>query len=103
MPSQDRGQPIEERSNECVHSRAIAANHLVLLRWAPKGAGLRDVRGGVRFFSMTTPNKLALVAACAGDPARASMLDALVDGRAFTAGELSSVARITPLVGALDE
>jgi DNA-binding transcriptional ArsR family regulator len=45
---------------------------------------------------MTATNKLAVVAACAGDPARASMLNALVDGRAFTAGELSSVARITP-------
>lgn len=45
---------------------------------------------------MTASNKLAVVAACAGDPARASMLNALVDGRAFTAGELSSVARITP-------
>lgn len=41
-------------------------------------------------------NKLAVVAACAGDPARASMLNALVDGRAFTAGELSSLAQITP-------
>lgn len=45
---------------------------------------------------MAATNKLAAVAACAGDPARASMLNALVDGRAFTAGELSSVARITP-------
>jgi DNA-binding transcriptional ArsR family regulator len=40
--------------------------------------------------------KLAIVAACAGDPARASMLQLLVDGRAFTAGELSSVAGVTP-------
>jgi DNA-binding transcriptional ArsR family regulator len=39
--------------------------------------------------------KLAIVAACAGDPARASMLQLLVDGRAFTAGELSSVAGVT--------
>lgn len=45
---------------------------------------------------MTATNKLAIIAACAGDPARASMLNALVDGRAFTAGELSSVARVTP-------
>lgn len=45
---------------------------------------------------MTATNKLAVVAACAGDPARASMLNALVDGRAFTAGELSSVAGVTP-------
>ena len=39
--------------------------------------------------------KLAIVAACAGDPARASMLQLLVDGRAFTAGELSSTAGVT--------
>ena len=45
---------------------------------------------------MAATNKLAIVAACAGDPARASMLNALVDGRAFTAGELSLVAGITP-------
>jgi DNA-binding transcriptional ArsR family regulator len=38
---------------------------------------------------------LAIVAACAGDPARASMLQLLADGRAFTAGELSSVAGVT--------
>ena len=45
---------------------------------------------------MTASNKLAMVAACAGDPTRASMLSVLADGRAFTAGELSAVARITP-------
>ncbi len=45
---------------------------------------------------MTASNKLAIVAACAGDPARASMLNVLADGRAFTAGELSAVARVTP-------
>lgn len=48
------------------------------------------------FRGMTASNKLAMVAACAGDPARASMLSMLADGRAFTAGELSAVARITP-------
>lgn len=45
---------------------------------------------------MTASNTLAIVAACAGDPARASMLSILADGRAFTAGELSAVARVTP-------
>jgi DNA-binding transcriptional ArsR family regulator len=44
---------------------------------------------------MTTNAQLAAVAACAGDPARASMLMTLVDGRAFTAGELSAVAGVT--------
>lgn len=45
---------------------------------------------------MTGASQLAIVAACAGDPARASMLSTLMDGRAFTAGELSAVAGVTP-------
>ena len=45
---------------------------------------------------MTASNTLAIVAACAGDPARASMLSVLADGRAFTAGELSAAAHVTP-------
>lgn len=36
------------------------------------------------------------VAALAGDPARASMLHALMDGRALTASELAAAAGITP-------
>jgi DNA-binding transcriptional ArsR family regulator len=38
----------------------------------------------------------AEVAALAGDPARAAMLHALMDGRALTASELARVAGITP-------
>jgi DNA-binding transcriptional ArsR family regulator len=38
----------------------------------------------------------AQVAALAGDPARAGMLHALMDGRALTASELARVANITP-------
>jgi DNA-binding transcriptional ArsR family regulator len=38
----------------------------------------------------------AQVASLAGDPARAGMLHALMDGRALTASELAQVARITP-------
>src|SRR5438105_8400149 len=38
----------------------------------------------------------AQVAALAGDPARAAMLHALMDGRALTASELARVAGITP-------
>lgn len=45
---------------------------------------------------MTAHNQLAIVAACAGDPARANMLSLLMDGRAFTAGELSAAANIMP-------
>jgi DNA-binding transcriptional ArsR family regulator len=36
------------------------------------------------------------IAAAAGDPARARMLHALMDGRALTAGELARAASITP-------
>ena len=39
---------------------------------------------------------LPKVAALAGDPARAGMLHALMDGRALTASELAHVAGITP-------
>ncbi len=45
---------------------------------------------------MSGHNQLAIVAACAGDPARANMLSLLMDGRAFTAGELSSAAHVMP-------
>ena len=38
----------------------------------------------------------AEVAALSGDPARASMLHALMDGRALTATELAKVAGMTP-------
>ena len=39
---------------------------------------------------------LAEIASLVGDPARATMLSALVDGRARTASELASAARVTP-------
>lgn len=45
---------------------------------------------------MTTNAKFAEVAALAGDPARAGMLHALMDGRALTATELARVAGIAP-------
>ncbi len=45
---------------------------------------------------MPTPNALAETAALIGDPARAAMLAALLDGRALTAGELAETAGITP-------
>lgn len=44
--------------------------------------------------SMTTAS-FAEIAALAGDPARAAMLHALMDGRALTASELAAVAGIT--------
>ena len=45
---------------------------------------------------MTTPVSLAEVAALVGDPARANMLCALLDGRALTAGELAYAASVSP-------
>jgi DNA-binding transcriptional ArsR family regulator len=45
---------------------------------------------------MLTGPKLAEVAALVGDPARANMLFALMDGRALTASELADAAHVTP-------
>lgn len=45
---------------------------------------------------MTSQARFAEIAALAGDPARASMLHALLDGRALTASELARTAGITP-------
>ena len=45
---------------------------------------------------MASNARFAEVASLAGDPARAGMLHALMDGRALTASELARVAGITP-------
>jgi DNA-binding transcriptional ArsR family regulator len=45
---------------------------------------------------MVTTTSMAEVAALVGEPARAAMLQALLDGRALTAGELAGVAGVTP-------
>ena len=45
---------------------------------------------------MTNNARFATVAALSGDPARAAMLHALMDGRALTASELARVAGIAP-------
>lgn len=45
---------------------------------------------------MSTPNRFAEIATLAGDPARAAMLHALMDGRALTASELARAAGVTP-------
>ena len=45
---------------------------------------------------MITGPIIAEIAALVGDPARATMVSALLDGRALTASELASAARITP-------
>lgn len=45
---------------------------------------------------MASTAKFAAIAALAGDPARAAMLQAMMDGRALTASELARAAGITP-------
>src|SRR3954447_24260198 len=45
---------------------------------------------------MTSNAIFAEIAALAGDPARAGMLHALMDGRALTASELARVAGVAP-------
>src|ERR1700694_1115063 len=45
---------------------------------------------------MITGYLIAEVAALVGEPARATMLSALLDGRALTATELAHSARVTP-------
>jgi DNA-binding transcriptional ArsR family regulator len=45
---------------------------------------------------MTTGPLIAEIAGLVGEPARATMLAALVDGRALTASELAFAARVTP-------
>ena len=45
---------------------------------------------------MSETNRIAATAALIGDPARANMLAALLDGRALTAKELAYTAHVTP-------
>lgn len=45
---------------------------------------------------MSSPAEMAAAAALVGDPARAAMLWALMDGRALSAGELACAAGVTP-------
>ncbi|WP_431285433.1 ArsR/SmtB family transcription factor [Humitalea sp. 24SJ18S-53] len=45
---------------------------------------------------MVTTSALATIAALVGDPTRANMLTALMDGRALTASELARAASVTP-------
>jgi DNA-binding transcriptional ArsR family regulator len=49
-----------------------------------------------RIFAMVSNARFAEVASLAGDPARAAMLHALMDGRALTASELARAASVTP-------
>src|SRR3954447_22545283 len=53
----------------------------------------REGKGGT---AMANNARFAEVAAVAGDPARAAMLHALMDGRALTAAELARGAGVLP-------
>ena len=56
----------------------------------------RKLAATERLPAMPSNTRFTEVASLAGDPARAGMLHALMDGRALTATELSRVAGITP-------
>jgi DNA-binding transcriptional ArsR family regulator len=49
------------------------------------------MEGGV-----ASTNQMAEISALLGEPARAAMLGALMDGRALTAGELAAASGVTP-------
>jgi DNA-binding transcriptional ArsR family regulator len=51
---------------------------------------------------MITGPIIAEIAALVGDPARAAMVSALLDGRALTASELALAARVTPQTASTD-
>lgn len=55
-----------------------------------------ECRGHSLELALTNVASLAGTAALIGDPARAAMLVALMDGRALTAGELARAAGVTP-------
>jgi DNA-binding transcriptional ArsR family regulator len=50
---------------------------------------------------MLSSTELAEIGSLVGDPARAAILNALMDGRALTAGELAFFARVTPQTASL--
>src|SRR5215469_9807245 len=57
--------------------------------WAP-------MLGRARGNAMSDSRRIAATAALLGDPARANILAALMDGRSLTAKELAYVAHVTP-------
>src|SRR5690349_9867950 len=72
--------------------RNSQACHAPSLRPGPKHLVSERCYAG----AMTTAPSIAEIAALVGDPARANMLLALMDGRALTASELAYAARIAP-------
>ena len=77
----------------CRHHAAAARTDVS----PPAEAIARAGRGAARYIRrMSEVLDIAAIAALVGDPARANMLCALLDGRALTASELAYAAHITP-------
>src|SRR5207244_5398864 len=93
---------VEAGSAGNVRSMA-AANQVAGLGYLPEigSTGIEVLprerpRSGAIFEGMNTGPLIAEIAGLVGEPARAAMLSALLDGRAFTATELAYAARVTP-------
>jgi len=78
-----------------IMARAAAGRGRTL-RFRPKHSAVPRRPSRARLTVMIGAPHLAEVAALVGDPARANMLCALIDGRALTAKELAGVAGVTP-------
>src|SRR5260221_211944 len=92
----NRQQPISRVSKDGRES--MPCNHpsrrrLRRLLWMRSNKRITRCR---RMSPMATHATFAEIAALAGDPGRAGMLHALMDGRALTASELARVAGIAP-------
>jgi DNA-binding transcriptional ArsR family regulator len=72
--------PAKSRSDSTVVAEVFGADH-------PKSGG---------YIVAMTDIRVAEIAALVGDPARANILFALMDGRALTASELALTAGVTP-------
>src|SRR5439155_5617541 len=89
-----RSRATPARSRFLLHpthsAKPVAPDH------QKKPAGCRGAPARLRIGGMITGPIIAEIAALVGDPARATMMAALLDGRALTASELAFAARITP-------
>ena len=79
----------------------LASDDREVLRPRSKRNRLRDVPAASYIQPMMSSAELAEIGFLVGDPARATMLSALMDGRALTAGELAFFARVTPQTASL--
>jgi DNA-binding transcriptional ArsR family regulator len=75
-------------------ARACASRHICFDRHRSVSAAAAPIPGYSG--DMNTGPLIAEIAALVGEPARATILSALLDGRALTATELAFAARVTP-------